>query len=91
MTDGPKVTIHELQEVDMGDAQEISLDQLAGRSPLPNGHHGWVIGVVHAIEDPEVALDSMVMDVKTMIGFTDIYCLFCQTPYEARIRDQRCP
>jgi hypothetical protein len=57
---------------------------------MPDGGHAWVIHVVHAVEEPEEALDMMELDEKSFVGVSDIACLMCHEVYSSVNRFYKC-
>lgn len=88
-----KITSGPIQAVDVSTITEIDLHALRERILEYNaspGLHVWGIGVVHALDDPEAALDSMSLGAETLTGFTAIHCLLCRVKYETAIRFAPC-
>lgn len=75
-----------------GPGQKVDLDELRQRPGklMPGGRHGWVIQVVHSVQDPELAMTEMVLDGQTLIGVTGITCLWCTVQYRNEIRFATC-
>lgn len=75
-----------------GPGQKVDLDELRRRPGklMPGGRHGWVIQVVHGVDDPEQAMTEMVLDEQTLVGITTITCLWCAVAYKREIRFATC-
>lgn len=80
--DAFKVTVRGPEHVDATELIELGSDDFVARLPaqVPGEHH-WVVGLIHAIDDPELALDNMTLGGETLLGFYPIHCLFCMTAY----------
>lgn len=76
--------------VDMSDPHYADLDALRQLNHERGGGHGWVIQTVHALDDPEQAMDSMELTEKTFVGVSDIHCLWCRVSYDTAIRSGTC-
>jgi hypothetical protein len=78
--------------VDLGGGRQYNLDEIRalGKPVMPDGGHAWAISVVHSLDDPDQALDNMMLDEKTFVGVSDIHCLLCHVTYEPKIRHYKC-
>lgn len=76
--------------VTLSEPEEIPLASLAKRMPPRTGDHKFAIDVVHLIEDPSTVLDEMILDSRTILGLSTIYCIFCHVPYDDS-RGEQCP
>lgn len=79
-------------EIDFATGTKINLDELRRRRSafMPDNGHAWTIQVVHALDDPEQALDSMMLDADSFIGVTAIACLLCGEEYRTVNRFHKC-
>jgi hypothetical protein len=89
-TQQPDVKVQEEYHVDMSQPRVVDLDRLAGQAAKIHGGHGWAISLIHAVEDPEMALDDMTLGADSFVGLSQIYCLWCHTVYSLPVRDDAC-
>lgn len=80
-------------KVEFGSGATVNLDELRKRRSafMPDGGHAWVISTVHALDDPERALDRMELGPATLVGITAIQCLLCHEEYRTLNRFHKCP
>lgn len=80
-------------EVSFGSGRTLDLDEVRRRKSafMPDNGHAWVIMVVHAIADPDQALDRMELDAASFVGVTSIQCLLCAEDYKGVNRFHKCP
>lgn len=80
-------------KVDFASGCTVDLDEIRRRSSpfMPDGGHAWAINTVFALDDPEQAMDEMVLDEKNFVGVTEIYCLLCQVRYVTTNKFHKCP
>lgn len=82
-----------LFEVSFATGHRVNMDEIRRRRSafMPDNGHAWVISTVHALDDPEQALDEMTLDAATFVGVTAIYCLVCNERYDTAKRFHKCP
>lgn len=79
--------------VNFASGRKISLDEMRKRKSvfMPDNRHAWVISTIFALDDPEQALDEMVLDDKNFVGVAGIQCLLCGDTYRSTNRFHECP
>lgn len=75
-----------------GDYEEINMAEIARRQAerMSVNEHVWAMAMVYHTADPEQALDSMVLNSETLLGFSDISCVRCHVAYRKEIRHETC-
>lgn len=73
------------------DATPKGIDQLRARA-VKDGNHLWVVKLVYRVDDPEIAMDNMVLGMHNLIDAVTIHCHWCSIRYvNTTIPGRRCP
>ncbi len=86
MTTGPVVRkVGDYQAHPTGETLDLNqLRENAWLNASVNGgqNHYWIVGLIFHVDDPETALDDMVLNEHNLVGAQGIYCLICLRHYD---------
>jgi hypothetical protein len=78
---GSRVHLGDQYEVDPARFPAMAALLTRVKSNIGAGKHVWSVSLIHAVEDPEVAMDDMVMGLDNLLGIDGINCLICEAVY----------
>lgn len=72
------------------DHRTLSAADVRARQPR-DGKHLWSVGLFFRLDNPEAALDDMVLGAENLVATTSIMCAWCQARYILGLHTYRCP